>query len=170
MRRTKRNNKNLEEILKRPYSVLITPDPKGGFVAEVPDLPGCITEGDDLDEVFRMIEDAKRIWIETALEKGKEIPEPREERKFSGRFVVRIPKTLHRRLAEMAEKEGVSLNTVVVQVLSEGIAHKETLSLIDAKLSALTQRGLMQINLQRSSRYQSFMLRELKSSKKPMRV
>jgi len=71
----------------------------GGFVAEIPDLPGCITEGDSLDEVFKMIEDAKRIWLETALERGKEIPEPQSERKYSGRFVLRVPKNLHRRLS-----------------------------------------------------------------------
>jgi len=124
MRRTK-EMKKLEEWLKRPYSILITPDPDGGYVAEVPELPGCITQGDTWEEVIKMIEDAKRAWIETALQRGKEIPEPKIERKFSGRFVIRVSKSLHRRLSELAEKEGVSLNTLVVQLLTEGVTRKE---------------------------------------------
>ena len=120
--------RRLKELMRKPYSVLITPDPDGGYVAEVPELPGCVTQGETWQEVIEMIEDAKRLWLETALKRGKSIPEPRSEKKFSGRFVVRIPKSLHSRLSELAEKEGVSLNTLVVQLLSEGVARKESKS------------------------------------------
>jgi antitoxin HicB len=76
-------------------------------VARVVELPGCITQGDTFEELGEMIEDAKRSWIETALADGQEIPQPRSEEKYSGKFIVRVPKSLHRELVETAEREGV---------------------------------------------------------------
>ena len=91
-------------------------------MAEFEDLPGCITEGETLEEVYRKIEEARRAWIEVADEDGMQIPLPRTEREYSGKFVVRVPKHLHRRLAEQAEREGVSLNQYVETILSSGAA------------------------------------------------
>ena len=126
MKKTKRVKAKIEEYLKKPYKIEIIPDPEGGFVAQIPELPGCITQGETFEEVMEMIEDAKRTWIEAAIENNILIPEPFELRKFSGKFVVRVPKSLHKKLVETAEKEGVSLNSLVVKLLSEGIAKIET--------------------------------------------
>jgi len=60
-----------------------------------------------------MIEDAKVCWLESALEDGVTIPEPRTAEKYSGKFNVRLPKTLHRILVEKAKEENVSLNQYV---------------------------------------------------------
>lgn len=70
-----------------------------------------------------MIEDAKRGWIEVALEGGVEIPEPGQEtdEEYSGRILVRTPKSLHRDLIERAKKEGVSLNQFINYQLSKGL-------------------------------------------------
>jgi len=70
-----------------------------------------------------MIEDAKRLWIEAALEEGSYIPEPApaDVGEYSGRFVVRIAKSLHRQLAQRAEQEGTSLNQLIVMLLAEGM-------------------------------------------------
>ena len=57
-------------------------------------------------------------WIETKLENGFEVPKPLEENNYSGKFVLRIPKTLHKKLALAAEKEGVSLNQYALYKLS----------------------------------------------------
>lgn len=126
MRKAKKVKAKIEEYLKKPYKIEIIPDPEGGFVAQISELPGCITQGETLEEVMEMIEDAKRAWIEAAIENNIPIPEPFELRKFSGKFLVRVPKSLHKKLVETAEKEGVSLNTLVVKLLSEGIAKIET--------------------------------------------
>lgn len=126
MRKIKKVNKKIKEYLRKPYKIEIIPDPEGGFVARIPELPGCITQGETLEEVMEMIEDAKRTWIEAAIENNIPIPEPFELRKFSGKFVIRIPKSLHKKLVETAEKEGVSLNSLVVKLLSEGVAKIET--------------------------------------------
>lgn len=108
--------KNLEYYLKLPYKVEVftenDPDDPG-FVASIPDLPGCITQADTFAELGEMIEDAKRSWLEAAIEHGISIPEPRPQEDYSGKFVVRVPRSLHRKLVEEAESEGVSLNQYI---------------------------------------------------------
>jgi antitoxin HicB len=126
-----KKTKNIEELVEYymslPYKIEITPDEDGGFVAEVKELKGCITQADTLEELFEMIEDAKRGWLEVAIEEGFEIPLPEvmEEEKYSGRILVRLPKYLHRELVENAKKEGVSLNTYIVSLLSKENAKNE---------------------------------------------
>jgi antitoxin HicB len=109
--------------LEAEYPVTVYAAPEGGYVAEIEDLPGCLTEGETLDEVFERIEDARRAWIEVTYEDGADIPLPRTDREYSGKFVVRIAKSLHRRLAEQADREGISLNQHVEGILSASIAY-----------------------------------------------
>lgn len=68
-------NKTLDHYLALPYTIEITPD-DGAWFVQVKELPGCMTEVDEWDEILPMIEDAKRLWIELALEKNRPIPEP----------------------------------------------------------------------------------------------
>ena len=58
-------------------------------------------------------------WLEVAIERGLVIPEPASESQYSGRFTLRIPKTLHKKLAQHAKKENVSLNQYAIHLLSE---------------------------------------------------
>lgn len=102
-----------------PYKIVVLPASEGGFVAKIPDLPGCITQGETLEEVMKMIQDAKAAWIDIALQDGMPVPEPVPEADdFSGRFNVRIPRSLHRELVRRAEEEDVSLNQIVTYLLS----------------------------------------------------
>ena len=105
-------SKSLEYYLGLQYPVTLYPDAEGGYVAEVKELPGCLSQGESLEEVMENIEEARQLWIETAYFSGKQrIPLPTTtEQEYSGRFVLRIPKSLHRRLVEAAQVEGVSLN------------------------------------------------------------
>jgi predicted HicB family RNase H-like nuclease len=80
-----------------------------------------MTQGDTFEELGEMIQDAMRMWIETALEDGVDIPEPRLEEEYSGKFIVRVPKSLHRELVATAEREGVSLNMYVATVLGKAV-------------------------------------------------
>jgi antitoxin HicB len=125
----KRNvGKDLEYYMKLPYTVEIVPYKDGGFFARIKELEGCMTEADTLEEVLKLLEDAKRAWLETALEEDLEIPLPesmREEKEYSGRILLRLPKSLHRKLAKAAKEEGVSLNTYIINLLSERNAKKE---------------------------------------------
>ena len=109
--------KNLKYYLKLPYTTRIKSNSDGSYFAEIEELPGCMTEADTEDDVLKMLEDAKEAWLATALERGIGVPEPSED-EFSGKFNVRVPKFLHRRLAYRAKNEGVSLNTLITTTLA----------------------------------------------------
>jgi antitoxin HicB len=116
-----RNQRTLADYLALNYPFNVYADPSGGYVIRFPDLPGCITQVDSFDEIAPMAAEIKELWLETAFDHGYEIPVPSYPEEYSGKFNVRLPKSLHRRLAERAEEEGVSLNQLVVSLLSEGL-------------------------------------------------
>ncbi len=125
---TKTERKPLEYYLGLKYPVTIISDVTGGFVAEIKDLPGCYSQGETQEEIFENIEEARRLWMESMYEDGNEIPLPgsETENKYSGKFNVRVPRSLHRKLDEIAEKEGVSLNHFLVSTLSRAVGQKES--------------------------------------------
>lgn len=112
--------KTFEEYMALPYTITIKPSPEGGFVATIAELPGCITQGETIEDAARMIEDAKAAWLDVAMQDGLEIPEPVIE-EYSGKFNIRIPKTLHKDLARRAKEENVSLNQLTTYLLSAGV-------------------------------------------------
>ena len=81
--------------------------------------------GDTPEEALEMIRDAMRAWIEVALEDGETVPEPRSLDDFSGKFVVRVPRSLHQDLVEAAKREGVSLNGYVNVALGRVVGAKD---------------------------------------------
>lgn len=117
----------LEDYLKLSYTIEVTQDESEGYTgwfAKVVELPGCMTQADTFAELGEMIEDAKRAWIESALEDGEDIPLPRKVEDYSGKFVVRLPKSLHKQLVVTANQEGVSLNTYVNVALSQVVGQQ----------------------------------------------
>jgi predicted RNase H-like HicB family nuclease len=110
----------LEDYLNLQYPVTLYPDPEGGYVAQIKDLPGCLTQGETLEEAIANINEARELWIETAYESGDDIPLPSTDDTYSGKLLLRMPKSLHRPLAEKADRENVSLNQYIVSVLSRG--------------------------------------------------
>lgn len=112
----------LDEILAREYSLNVIADPDGGYVIEFPDLPGCMTQVETLDEVGAMAEEIRTLWLETAFELDNDIPLPSYPEEYSGRFVLRMPKSLHRTLAQAAERDEVSLNAYACQLLAVNYA------------------------------------------------
>ena len=73
-----------------------------------------------------MIQEALELWLEVALEEGLSIPEPRDEEDYSGKFVVRMPRSLHRELVESAAHDGVSLNQYINAVLARAIGQLQS--------------------------------------------
>lgn len=115
--------KTLNDYMALPYRLEIVEDQEeGGYVVSYPDLPGCITCGDTIEEAMNNAKDAEKAWIEAALEEGIEINEPDSIEDYSGQFKLRIPKTLHRTLALRARKEGISMNQYCVYLLSRNDA------------------------------------------------
>ncbi len=111
--------KTIDDYMKLPYKMEIVEDPdEGGFVVSFPELPGCITIGDTIEEAIKNASDAKRIWFEAALEENIDISEPLVSEKYSGQFKLRLPKSLHRSLAENSKREGISMNQYCVYLLS----------------------------------------------------
>lgn len=119
------SEKSIEYYLNLPYTIEFVHDTSDVqhpvWFAAVRELRGCMTEADDFDEAARQIRDAMQVWIEDALEAGEAVPEPRREEEFSGKFSVRLPKSLHRDLVQQAEREGVSLNQYITAVLSRSV-------------------------------------------------
>ena len=114
--------KTVEYYMSLPYKLEIIPDnEEGGFTAWYPELPGCITTADSLDEIIRNALDAKKAWIEAAMEEDLEIREPVKENpeNYSGQFKLRIPKSLHMLLSVNARREGISMNQYCIYLLSK---------------------------------------------------
>jgi antitoxin HicB len=113
--------KGLNYYLSLPYTIQLIREDGESWFARVLELPGCMTEGDSPEEVVEMIFDAMAGWLEIALEDGRPIPEPRPVEDYSGKFVVRVPRTLHRQLVEASDRESVSLNQYINVILAEGV-------------------------------------------------
>jgi predicted RNase H-like HicB family nuclease len=92
------------------------------YVIFYQELPGCITCGETIESAIANAEDARRAWIEVALEEEIEIQEPDSLENYSGQFKLRIPRSLHRALAEHSKREGISMNQYCVYLLSKNDA------------------------------------------------
>ena len=109
------------------YPITIRPlssEEGGGYLAEAPDLPGCVADGETLDAALNQIKDAIIAWIKTAKEFGDSIPQPSIVANYSGQWRIRVPKYLHAELALHAKEEGVSLNMLAATLLAKGIGKK----------------------------------------------
>lgn len=93
------------------------------YLAEIPELPGCIAHGETQEEALKQANIAAKAWLEVAHQMGREIPKPIAGKKFSGRFSLRIPPELHQRLAYEAVEQGISLNQLIMHKLSATSPH-----------------------------------------------
>jgi antitoxin HicB len=132
-----RETRTLEDYLALPYTIELVRDEDDegntGFVAEVEELPGCLSQGATPEEAIHNVFNAMEGWLSVALEDGRPIPEPRVARTYSGRFVLRIPQSLHADLARVAEREGVSLNQYVATTLARAVGRPRFGSVRTAK-------------------------------------
>ena len=119
--------KRIEDYLALPYRMELVPDlDEGGYAVSYPDLPGCVSCGETLESAVRNGEDAKKAWLLAALEDGIDIPEPNQLEQYSGQFKLRIPKSLHRQLAEHSKREGISMNQYCLYLLAKNDASFRT--------------------------------------------
>ena len=117
-----------EDYVEQPFTKTVKRDDEGDFVARVVELPGCVAHGPSESEALENLTELQALWIADALEAGDAIPAPLpdENRLPSGRWVQRVPRTLHQRLAIRAKMERVSLNQLVTSLLAEGVGAKKT--------------------------------------------
>lgn len=117
--------KDLNYYLNLNYEIRIrqlSEEEGGGWLAEIPLLSGCMSDGETVEEAIKNLNDAKKCWIEASLELGRSIPEPVAD-DFSGQLRVRMPKSLHKVLSERAKEENISLNQLIIYHLARGVDH-----------------------------------------------
>ena len=112
----------VKDYMELPYNYIIQPvsDESGKYYyARVLELDGCQSYGDTFDEAYENLREAMQGYIETKIANGFDVPVPQSTQDYSGKFVVRIPKSLHQALTIEAEQEGVSLNQYALYKLSK---------------------------------------------------
>lgn len=100
----------------------------GGFIARAPDLPGCMADGETPEEAMNELKGAIKEWLFAANEMNREIPKPQkyiDESEYSGRLVLRMPKSTHKIVAESSEKDGCSINSFINDCITYRIAHQQ---------------------------------------------
>jgi antitoxin HicB len=135
--------KQLRHFMGLSYPIeLIEED--GQYTATHPDLPGCASFGDTPDEAVAELRVVRELWLRGEIESGNAIPQPSSyEETFSGKFVLRMPKTLHRTLHHEAKLQGVSLNQYVIFTLAD--RHSKKPPVIDyQKISTEILAGLQE--------------------------
>ena len=115
----------MKQNLDYPFEIRpLAEDEGGGWLITFPDLPGCMSDGETPEEAIAQGKDALAAWLKAAQEAGREVPRPGELP--SGKFVARIPRSLHARLAARAKQEGVSMNSLVSAFLAESLGRRES--------------------------------------------
>lgn len=100
----------------------------GGYLITFPDLPGCMSDGETVEEAMVNGRDAFSAWMSARAHLGKAIPKPvrHGESAEPVGMMQGLPRSLHLKLVARAKAEGVSLDTLVTMLLTEGIGHRES--------------------------------------------
>lgn len=121
-------------ILSKPYTRRLTPDPSGGFVATIQEFPGLVAEGDTADEAISNLDKAAAAWLEVAVSHGQPIRDPVDFDGCSGKIALRIPRGLHKQVAELAELEECSINTFLTMAISDYVSKIDVLHKVGSVL------------------------------------
>jgi predicted HicB family RNase H-like nuclease len=131
--------KDLNYYLSLNYPVeLIETDE--GFVVSNSDLPGCQSFGDTASAALEGLRDVRSLWLEGYIAAHGVAPEPKDLDEYSGKFVLRLPKSLHRDLEKLAQKEGTSLNQLAVSLITRGVSEQRFYSQCSSRMEALLQQ------------------------------
>ena len=93
----------------------------GGFLVSFSDFAECISDGETIEQALENGRDALKATIAALKAKSMPVPPPNSGGVASGKFVARVPKTVHAQLATRARAEGVSLNTLVLTFIAQGL-------------------------------------------------
>jgi antitoxin HicB len=113
-------NRNLDQ-----YQFTVRPLSKeegGGYLVEYPDIPGCMSDGETIEEAITNGREALRDCMEVFRESGRTLPKPSIE---AAQWRQRLPRTLYSKLTKQAENEGVSINSLVTAIIAEAIGSRQ---------------------------------------------
>jgi len=105
------------------YTVDLEHEDDGSYVAEVVELPGCLAAGDDPNEAVALLRESFELWTAETVTAGLPIPAP-SRLGPNGRILLRLPKSLHVRLAQAAARDGVSVNAFVTAAVAERVGER----------------------------------------------
>jgi antitoxin HicB len=106
------------------YRITIRPlskDEGGGYLVEYPEIPGCMSDGETIEEAIANGREALRDCLEVFKESGRKAPKPGIE---AAQWRQRLPRTLYLKLTERAKNEGVSINSLVTAMIAEAIGSR----------------------------------------------
>ena len=110
--------RSVSDYLSLPYSFHVMPD-DDGFYVEIEEIPSVCGSGKTLHAAYADARKCQEKWLADAIKSGSKVPEPLSLREFNGQFALRMPRSLHRAIAEEAEYEGVSMNQYLNILITE---------------------------------------------------
>ena len=122
------------QYLRKPYARIIIPDDSGRYAAQVLEFPGCFAEGDTPEQAYENLQEAAENWVDSARSQGMAIPEPFATQGYSGTISLRLPKSMHRRAAQYAQRDGVSLNQFLVSAIAARVGAEDVLKVLADRL------------------------------------
>jgi antitoxin HicB len=134
--------KKPEDYLKEPYSRVLLPEEDGRFSAEILEFPGCFAQGDNPGEAFDNLEMTAKSWIIASLDQGLEIPSPALNQYYSGKISLRIPRSLHKKAAQFAERDAISLNQFFISAIASKIGADEYHSYLFERIEKLISHNV----------------------------
>ena len=139
---------HLDEFLNLDYKLEILPfeeDNEKGYVVKSPELKGLEVYGETVEEALSEVREAKEALYQVYSNNKTPIKYPKKyspsAENFSGRITVRIPKTLHKRVHEYSDKNDVSLNTAMIQLLNDGLYYNESPAIIKEDSENMNKRA-----------------------------
>lgn len=112
------------------YTIEIEYEDDGSVLASVAELEGCHAAGDDANDALEMLQDSFDLWVEDAVAAGREMPEPLAQRAYSGRFLLRMPTSLHADAARSAQRDNVSLNQLILTSIARALGQSDVVDLV----------------------------------------
>ncbi len=138
--KTKNSDTRIDQLAALNHTIVMRRDEDGDVIASIAELEGCVAHGKNPADALAELASMKKLWIESCLADGKPVPLPAEEDDTlpSGKWLQRVPRSLHKRLTDLAQREGVSLNQYVVSILAEAVgAHAAPAPAVISKQSQI---------------------------------
>lgn len=132
-----RSSAEVKKLLAQTYSRVLMPTGEGVYVAEILEFPGCSAQGTSPAEAYSKLERAAEAWLTEWLNEGKAVPRPLSNTETSGRFALRLPKSLYVRASKAAAFEHVSLNQYIANAVAERVGTSTALRAVDGLVSEL---------------------------------